>query len=145
FADGQFTLGTATIQATGVGGDGLAGGVGSGGQGTFSGIDTAGATGLRTLQSLTVGASGEGGLAAGATPGQANAGSAALVAQVTAAGSVIAVRSHVALASLGSIANATSGVSAVLSGAGFALAGTLAVDATGDAALAAAQPLSAAG
>ncbi len=145
FADGRFTLGTAALQANGLGGDGLTGGVGSGGQATFSVIDTVGATGPRTLQGLTVEANGEGGLSGGGTPVQGDAGSAALVAQVQGASSGISVSGDVALASLGTVASATSGVSANLSGAGFAIAGNVAVDATGDIAIAAAQPLSAAG
>lgn len=144
-ADGQFALGSATIQAAGLGGDGLTGGVGSGGQATFSVIDTAGASGPRTLQSLTVEANGEGGLSGGATPVQGNAGSATLVAEVLGASPGISVSGDVALASLGAVAGATSGVSANLSGASFAIAGNLTVDAAGDIALAAGQPLSAGG
>src|SRR5690606_32121555 len=132
YADGRFALGTAVIQAAGFGGDGLTGGVGSGGQATFSVIDTAGPTGPRTLQSLTVEANGEGGLSGAGAPVQGNAGSVALVAQVPGATSSVSVSGDVALASLGTVAGATSGVSANLSGASFAIAGNLTVDATGD-------------
>ncbi|MEO6041661.1 MAG: hypothetical protein ABIP41_07165 [Croceibacterium sp.] len=145
-ADGAFSLGTVRLAAVGTGGaGGAAGGEGTGGTASFALADVTGPSGARTVSSLTLDASGTGGSGGGGTLALADAGAVKLTAGPLNPASALTFTGDLTLTSSGTRAAAGNGATIAVSGAPLTVGGNIAVTTSRDAAITAAQPLTAGG
>lgn len=150
FADGQFALGTVTIEATGTGGDsgdassglpGAEGGYGTGGSARLALIDSpAGPLGLRDISNLQIDASGFGGLgsffAALSATGEVD-----LTVSVLDPASALSLPGSLSVYAGGSDPTATGGIRTLISGAPLQVGSDVTMSSGAPIAITATQPL----
>lgn len=134
-ADGSFTLGSAIVQADGIGGTGDTGGNGTGGTAAFLLDDSLAGAGPRTIASLSLFGRGLGGASDTGPAATETAGQAQLTANAGSAAGAVSVTGDFLADTTGAIAPAGNGFVAFMGGATFGVGGNSTITTTRDVAM----------